>query len=221
MKLTTKICIWLYNQLKKRDLLENTVFVVTADHGFSYSGNPIREKAINTFYLENFKIPFYAFGPCVKQEIIESIESSASIPSTICEIMNIQADRSYMLPVKNNKDGICFIEYCGGGCPDLRRREIMLAAFDKNRMVAFKSGLKSEFSITNISEVYNLKDDPKQRKPDIFLAKNKLKWDFININPISRAIIYSNIRIIGNLYKNSFCESFNNINTELNITSIR
>lgn len=157
-------CEWLYNELMKRNLLDDTIFVVTADHGFSYSGYPIRKKPINTFYLENFKIPFYVFGPGIKHKTITSMKSSASIPSTICEIMGVPVDKSYMPSITNDNEDMCFVEYCGGGCPDLKRREIMLAAFDKCKMVAFKSCLNDDFLLKNISEVYDLKEDPKQRK---------------------------------------------------------
>ena len=47
----------LYNYIKNSGELDNTLFVITSDHGFSYQGTPTREKNISTFYKENFHIP--------------------------------------------------------------------------------------------------------------------------------------------------------------------
>ena len=157
-------CELIYDEIKKRGLDKDTILIITADHGFSYSGNPIRSKAINTFYLENFKIPFYVVGPGIKKQEISSLQSSISIPQTLCELMNLKTDGSYESSIFSSDNEISFIEYCGGGCPDLRRREVMLAAFDKKKMVALKSSLDENFSLNNLVEIYDLEKDPKQRK---------------------------------------------------------
>ena len=157
-------CRLLYEEIVKRNLQNETVFIITADHGFSYSGYPIREKAINTFYLENFKIPFYAFGPNITGQEYKGLESSVSIPASICEMMGIKKPSSFCKAICEQGEEYLFIEYCGGGCPDLRRREVMLAVFDGDFFVAAKAKLADELTENKIVEIYDLKKDPMQRK---------------------------------------------------------
>lgn len=166
----------LVDKLTQMGVMENTVVFVTADHGFSYSGYPIRQKDINTFYLENFKIPFYIFGGKIKKDVISSLQSSVDIPSTICNIMSLKMPQSFdgINSLEEKRDYL-FIDYCGGGCPDLKRREIMLAVFDSKKMLCFKLRLNESLDWKKIVEVYNLEKDPKQRKN---IYKNYDKKEF-------------------------------------------
>ena len=70
-----------------------------------------------------------------------------------------------------NTYGTCFdqsydfyfqIEYCGGGCPDLTRRELKIAAFDKSHFVGTLCSLNDELSMDYVTEIYDLDEDPKQ-----------------------------------------------------------
>ena len=158
-------CKYLVQRLKDKGEYQNTNIFVTADHGFSYYGYPIREKPVNTFYLENFKIPFFAFGGNIKAKHTFELFSSVDIPKTICACMEIDSDRQFTgVDIYRENREYLTIEYCGGGCPDLLRRKIMLAAFDQNRFISVKLGLYEEFSLDKVVEVYNLKKDPDQRK---------------------------------------------------------
>lgn len=158
-------CEYLFRELEKRNVMEDTMVFVTADHGFSYSGYPIRNKLINTFYLENFKIPLYIFGKGLKAKKIEKLSSSLDIPPTICSLMGVIPPASFEgISVFEPKEEMQMIEYCGGGCPDINARQLMVAAFDKEYMVASLVRLDENFSERNITEVYNLKEDPEQRK---------------------------------------------------------
>ena len=59
---------------------------------------------------------------------------------------------------------VCTIEYCGGGCPDLSRRELKLAAFDNNYFVGTLCELNKNLTDTNLTEIYDLSTDPEQKK---------------------------------------------------------
>lgn len=160
-------CESLFSELEKRGMMDDLTVFVTADHGFSYSGYPIRRKLINTFYLENFKIPFYIFGEKVAGRQIHTLQSSIDIPPTICKVMGIDVPESFSgCCVLHTEDAkrIITIEYCGGGCPDIDNRKLMIAAFDNHYMAASLVKLDEPFRASNITEIYNLKKDPLQRK---------------------------------------------------------
>lgn len=175
-------CEYLFQELKSRNMMEDTFIFVTADHGFSYSGYPIRNKLINTFYLENFKIPFYIFGRDLKEKRIVKLCSSLDIPPTICKLMKVNVPSSFEgSSVFSTDEEIQMIEYCGGGCPDINSRELMIAAFDQHYMVASLVKLYEKFSDRNITEIYNLKDDPEQRKNIIFKIDLKKVRRYIEV----------------------------------------
>ena len=177
----------LLEKLDEKGVLEDTIVYVTADHGFSYSGYPIRSKDINTFYLENFKIPLYVFNKSAEgKKVISSLLSSVDVPSTICDVAGIERPQSFVggNAFEKNRD-VLFIEYCGGGCPDLSRREIMLSAFDGSKMLCFKAKLDQEFGWNRLVEAYDLKADPKQRK-NVFKVVNKEDYKYLYLKAESR-----------------------------------
>ena len=51
-------------------------------------------------------------------------------------------------------------EYMGPGCPDMTTRRMWLSIRDKNYIVAYKVGTYEEFEEGEVSEVYDLKNDP-------------------------------------------------------------
>lgn len=178
-------CGYLFRELEKRGMMDDLTVFVTADHGFSYAGYPIRKKLINTFYLENFKIPFYIFGKRISERQIHTLQSSVDIPPTICEVMGVDIPESFSgSSVFHTEDEkrIVTIEYCGGGCPDINNRKLMIAAFDNHYMAASLVKLDEPFRASNITEVYNLKKDPLQRKNLV------RKLDYKKISPYIKTI---------------------------------
>lgn len=155
---------YLYNELESHGMLENTIVCICADHGFSFSGNPLRDSFVNNFYLENYNIPFVITGAGISHKQISSLRSSKDIPATIAYIATGKVPDSftghsitedYDYPHVN-------IEYCGGGCPDLTRRQIKLAAFDRSCFVGTLSTLSEPLDFSKITEIYDLINDPKQ-----------------------------------------------------------
>ena len=174
-------CEYLIRQLEERGLDKDTMIFVTSDHGFSFSGYPIRNKLVNSFYLENFHIPFYVFGPKLHSRKITRLHSSVDIPPTICEIMGIETPESFegQSVLKQHSSNTILIEYCGGGCPDIDNRELMIAAFDQSYFVAALVKLYDVFTADHISEVYNLKKDPLQKHNIAKTVNKKLLNQYI------------------------------------------
>lgn len=169
----------LMQALEERGIIDDTIVFVTADHGFSYSGYPIRYKFVNTFYLENFKIPFFIIGKDIKKISEMALRSSTDIPPTICDVLGIDKPHSFVgdsVLKSINEDRILTIEYCGGGCPDIDDKQLMIAAFDKDFMVAGLFKLKEGFEKHNVTEIYNLRKDPLQKKNLV----NKMEMGLLN-----------------------------------------
>lgn len=157
---------YLYEQLEAQGKLDNTYIAICADHGFSFSGNPLRDSFVINLYLENYNIPFIITGPDLEKKEINNLCESKDIPATLCDLADGVIPDYFT--GKSVLDGHDYenvqIEYCGGGCPDLSRREIKLAAFNKSYFVGTLAKLEEDIDDSNITEVYDLEKDYKQIK---------------------------------------------------------
>lgn len=165
---------YLYSELEERGMLDNTCIAICADHGFSFSGNPLRDSFVINLYLENYNIPCVFTGTGVEPKEIKELRTSKDIPATICKLACGHIPDGFTghsLTEQYEYDEVQ-IEYCGGGCPDLSRRELKLAAFDKSYFVGTLCRLDEPLSEDNVTEIYDLKRDPKQ-----FNNLRKKKYD--------------------------------------------
>ena len=155
---------YLYKKLEEKGLADNTNVIICADHGFSFAGNPIRDSYVINLYLENYNIPFVMTGKDIEQKKLDGLYTSKDIAATICDLVDGSIPeafngRSIMndIPYDN-----LFIEYCGGGCPDIMRRELKIAAFNKKYFVGTLSKMDQDIDYTTITEIYDLEVDPRQ-----------------------------------------------------------
>lgn len=152
----------IFEYLEKNNLLENTSVVITADHGFSYYFNPIREKYVISSYKENYNVPFIVYNKEIKHKKIEGFLSTKDIPSTLLSLVNIKIPKNFKGKSLLTFEGRDYstIEYMGGGCPDLNRRPMVLGVRNNNYEVVtevFKDEIK-------IKEIYDVKKDSKENK---------------------------------------------------------
>lgn len=155
----------IFVEFERRNMLEDTVVYIMADHGFAFSWNPIRVTMGIDFFLENYHIPFVMVDKSKPHKRIKGLRESKDIPVTALE--------NSQLPIPINFTGksifkeaykVLGIEYCGSGCPDLRRRKIMLGAFNKEELIATKKPLYINLTEKDISEMYDLIKDPRQER---------------------------------------------------------
>lgn len=152
----------LYKYLEKNDLLENTSIVITADHGFSYYFNPIREKYVISSYRENYNVPFIVYNKKIKPKKITKYLATKDIPATLLDLANIELPTYFKGKSLLNFDGRDFatLEYMGGGCPDLKRRPVILGIRnDKYEVVANIFNKKLD-----VKEVYDVNKDFNEQK---------------------------------------------------------
>lgn len=154
-----------FKELNKRNILDNTVITITADHGFSFSADPVRDSFVSNYYLENYRIPLWIVGKDIDICSDKKYHSSVDIPQTLSRLAGLESPANFVgEDIFSNGRACCHIEFCGGGCPDLSRRKIMFAVFDQEWFVAIKVKLDEEIKLEHIIEIYNLKNDPGQKK---------------------------------------------------------
>ena len=171
---------YFFNRLKEIDRFDDTIVLICADHGFSFSGNPIRDSQITNLYLENYNIPCIVFGSDYNKEV-NTLYSSKDIPFILHSLVDGKVPLSFNdgLDLFSGRKSVS-IEYCGGGCPDIQRRDLKMAAFGKKWFVGSLCKLYNPIKLT---EIYNLQDDPIQLKNlvnDKELLANKEIEELIN-----------------------------------------
>ena len=152
----------IFDYLEKYKLLDNTSVVITADHGFSYYFSPVREKYVISNYRENYNVPFIIYNKDIKPRMIEGYLQTKDIPATLLALGNISQDTKYKGNNLLNYQGgdYSLLEYMGGGCPDVKRRPIILGVRDDNYSVNIKISINNDFKDYSLEEVYDLKKDP-------------------------------------------------------------
>lgn len=158
----------MFKYLDKNNLLENTSIVITADHGFSYYFNPIREKYVISSYKENYNVPFIIYDKNIKARKIRGYLATKDIPATLLSLANIEKPSYFKGTSLLDFEGRNYstIEYMGGGCPDIKRRPMVLGIRnDKYEVIveAFNNNFE-------VKEVYDVQKDPFEHKN---ICKNK------------------------------------------------
>lgn len=78
--------------LKQRDLFEDTVFIITSDHGELF-GEHGRVGHAPSGYEESFHVPFFCFGPGIPRgKQIDDITSLLDLAPTVAELFDLSED---------------------------------------------------------------------------------------------------------------------------------
>ena len=177
--LYTDMCIEnLYNNLKENDMLKDTIFVMCADHGSSYTFDPFHESYVKNFYRENYNIPFLVFGDGIEKKELNNFYNSKDIPATILDICNIKKPDSWdgMSILKNSRDYV-LLENVNGGCPDYNYRNIFMGIRDNKYSIVMELNVNKKFEDGSIYSIYDVNNDIYERNN----LKDSIDKTLINI----------------------------------------
>lgn len=148
----------IFHYLESNNLLDNTSVVITADHGFSYYFNPIREKYVISSYKENYNVPFIVYDKDLAHKEIPGFLATKDIPATLLALAGIDIPSHFKGKSLLDFEGRDYstLEYMGGGCPDLKRRPVILGVRDDSYEVITEV-LNDH---VEVKEVYDMKKDP-------------------------------------------------------------
>lgn len=149
-------------ELKKRGILENTVLIVTADHGYYYSYNHFRKDSIGNLYRENFHIPLIWHEPGQTVPTADSaFHAERDIPYTLIESLGMKPDESWQGKNLFTAEGRpCILsEYPGRGSPDMDLKQLYFGCYDDSWKIVVKAYLKEELNEQNITEIYDVRKD--------------------------------------------------------------
>lgn len=165
----------LIKDLESKQMLDNTLIVITADHGCSYLGNIYREKKVSNFYDETYKTPLIIYNPNIKGKIIENYGSSIDIIPTIFDIAELDIEDKKGKSLLKNKRDFIFFEYLGAGCPDSSLKKKHISIRNEELKVNYIFNKNDKFTLDNIDSIFDLKND----KYELKNLKNK-NFDYEN-----------------------------------------
>lgn len=139
-----------------KELKNDFVFVVTADHGYPSYDNPPRPIVYNQTYTEAFHIPCIIYdgrhSKCHEEyysnmDVCEFINLCSGITS-----QDIPESRKYILH-----------EYGGPGCPDISAKPIWYTYMDSEYSVSLECSLLDSVDYDKVKSIYCLKTDFMQK----------------------------------------------------------
>lgn len=178
----------IFKKISELNILdENTYFVLTSDHGFSFTGDPVRERWVTNFYIENYRVPFMIYNKNIKPFKYNDMASGDDLPATLLDLCNIQmpgnfTGKSILRQVDERKHII--IEYMGSGCPDMQRRDFHYAIYDGKYFISAYVKLHEELDSDNIKDIFDLTKDPRQ----MYNLVNKISINDRQLNSLFLAI---------------------------------
>ena len=107
-------------------------------------------------------MPFIAYDKSIKHKMIKNYCSTKDIPATLLDLANIPIPKDFKGKslLKYNGDNYALLEYMGGGCPDVKRRPIILGVRTDNYDIIMDIYIDKKFDDNIIKEVYDIKKDP-------------------------------------------------------------
>lgn len=149
--------------LKQRGLWDSTTILVVADHGSSYTFNPLHNRRVNCFDDECYHIPMWIRHPGYGGKEITTYQYSKDILPTLMDVVGLEPCKEFkghsMLRETEPRKYVIG-EYMGPGCPDMLKREIWFSARDDKYLIAYKVGVYEDFNKGELAEVYDLTKDP-------------------------------------------------------------
>ncbi len=159
----------LFDGLKVRKLLDNTMVVLTADHGSSYTNFPLRSSVVNNFYNENYQTPLIIWTPDCNNPIkTDALFSAEDTLKTLLKEAKLKVPDKYKgIDMRNNTSGRDYIitEYMGPGVPDMINRDVWMSARNNKYVVSYICNISGNFKKDNPIAVFDLVNDINELNP--------------------------------------------------------
>ena len=155
----------LVDNLKKIGVLDNTVIALVADHGTSYTFNPLRNTVVNTFHKENYNIPvmIWASDMTIKKKT-DLLYMSDDIMPTVMTAAEISHDMLKGKDMLSDDLGRQYVltEYMGPGVPDMVTKRIWMSIRNNNYVIAYKLRIDEKFKKEEPFLIYDLENDKEE-----------------------------------------------------------
>ncbi len=193
------------NSLKDLGLWDNTIMLVFADHGSSFSYYPLHNTPVNCFDDECYHVPMWIRVPGIEGREINTFHNAIDMYPTLYDVLGfsfLEGVKGHsMLDTQVKSKEYVMTEYTGPGCPDLLSRRIWFSIRDSHYLVAYKVGIYEGFEDGELCEVYDLEKDPlayynisdKIKKESIMYLLSHIKDRYIEVQSETKSYM-NNLR---------------------------
>lgn len=193
IRYTDEIIKKILEMLKERGILDDTIVVITADHGGQFPNIPVRDSEVHrvdSFVDELYRIPLIFYNTKIKAEEYKGLVSSVDINTTLLDMMGIDAPPTFrggsILNEGFKRDHVLFENQGRGPC-HLKYKPIKVCVRTETKKIVYES----QPNIGNrgvVTEAFDLSSDPEEFRN---IASNK---DFILT--CSRLIKIAELRVM-------------------------
>jgi len=155
----------LFGFLKENNILDNTIVVVTADHGGQFPNLPIRDgqsHRVDSFVDELYKIPLIFYNKDIQTKEYEGLVSSVDINSTLLDLVGINIPDSFRgrsLLTQHDQREYVLMENQGRGPCHLKYKPIRVCVRTKTLKLVYEAPPLSSGN-GFIKEIFDLQNDP-------------------------------------------------------------
>lgn len=153
-----------FQYYEQKGILENTVFVITADHGSSIGSRPVRfQMNFNNCHSELHHVPMVIWGKGLMPQNIEGFYENKDFAPSILELFGIEKDiflQGHSFFDKSYSAQIAHGERIGSGCACLEHRDVIYWARNDKYLIEYIVNVYQEFSEGKLTEVYDIEKDP-------------------------------------------------------------
>lgn len=155
-----------FNSLNEKGLLQNTVVVVTADHGSSVCDNPIREElSFNNCHSELFHIPMLIYDDDLTPKVLSGYYTHKDLIPTLIDLCGLDVKfngRGRSIMDSTYKPKIALSERTPSGGPILLHKPAIYTVRNDKYLIEYICGVFDSFNKGHLTHVYDLKDDPEE-----------------------------------------------------------
>lgn len=186
---------YLFEVLEKQGVLQDTIVMITGDHGFAFDYVHIRNSCVNNHYLENYNVPFYIYNYKNKKLNDERLCSSKDILPTVLEMFDFEPmdDTITGHSLFSSPTDYVILQNVMGGCPDIDNRMVSIGILTPNELLVGEASLESHFEDIELVEYFDLRKDPCQKKNTIKKEKKLKDKEIVKILKNEFLKLYKNV----------------------------
>lgn len=186
---------YLFEVLEKQGVLQDTIVMITGDHGFAFDYVHIRNSCVNNHYLENYNVPFYIYNYKNENFIDTRLCSSKDILPTVLDMFDFVPMDGTITghSLFSQPSDYVILQNVMGGCPDIDNRSVSIGILTSKELVVGESSLESHFENVELVEYFNLQKDPYQKNNIIKKEKGLENREIVKILKKEFLKLYKNV----------------------------
>ncbi len=159
----------LVSALKKRGLWENTLLVLTADHGHTHVAWPLRKDVHVTshFYDELYHVPVAFVGTGIEHRDVRKLTSAMDVAPTLLGLLDLPSPPSFdgfdLHRIPDSERDHVVMEHMGSGHGDFHAKSILMCVRSHTDKIVYVQPPPREAKTGHVREWYCLRDDPREK----------------------------------------------------------